>query len=173
MNAGLQAFNALPFVHDFLKKMSTKKGVELIQKQNDTNAQFICEWANVIANTCYNPNNNMSNKFEYAFCYSPNRFRTLLGEANPLFQELTANDTKDFINFLIMNGHEQLNSVKKENRNEEVNFLQNQQEQLNDSKILQKFANDFIENNKSPFSNHFYSVSSARDNYLIIKHIFF
>ena len=70
-------------------------------KNDDPNKIIANEYYEVIMNLCNKENNKKS--------YSPYSFKEKLSKENPLFDGITANDSKDLINFLLERLHQELN----------------------------------------------------------------
>ena len=90
--------------------------------------------------------------------YSPNNFKTILSQENPLFEGIQANDSKDLINFLIERLHKELNIIQTKN-NDNNNYNINQ---LNENEVLQFFLQDFKNNYRSIISDLFYGVLETK-----------
>jgi len=69
----------------------------------------------IISNAYYNVIKNLWNKNLNNKSFSPDEFKEKLSKENPLFAGVTANDSKDLINFLLERFHKELNKIKKEN----------------------------------------------------------
>jgi ubiquitin C-terminal hydrolase len=91
--------------------------------------------------------------------YSPNSFKNVLSQENPLFQGIAANDSKDLINFLIEKFHKELN---KTNNKDKTKITVTQKDQLNEIDMLNVFFKEFQDNNNSIISNLFYGVLETK-----------
>jgi len=91
--------------------------------------------------------------------YSPYEFKEVLSKENPLFAGITANDSKDLINFLIERFHQELNEVKINNNN---NNNINAQDQTNEQLMLNSFIKEFKEKYNSPISDLFYGLIETK-----------
>ncbi len=43
--------------------------------------------------------------------FAPYEFKEKIGKINPLFKDFEANDAKDFVNFMVMRMHDELNHI--------------------------------------------------------------
>ena len=115
---------------------------------------------NVMANEYYKVLQNIWNFKNNKISYSPNSFKIVLSRENPLFAGVTANDSKDLINFLLERFHQELNNVNENNINN--NKIFNSQEQINESYMLSCFLEEFKNNYNSPISNIFYGILETK-----------
>ena len=67
--------------------------------------------------------------------YSPESFKNAIGEENPLFQGIQANDIRDLINFLLENIHVELN-IENNNKNISNILMSNPHIQTNKKQML-------------------------------------
>jgi len=91
--------------------------------------------------------------------YSPNSFKEVLSKENPLFAGIAANDSKDFINFLIERLHQELNNINKDNNVTDSWMRINQ---ANEMEVLKGFLQDFNTTFNSPISKLFYGISETK-----------
>ena len=99
--------------------------------------------------------------------YSPYSFKDTLSKENPLFAGIAANDSKDLINFLLERFHLELNQIKVNNNNinnvvNNNNYINTQQDQMNEQKMLNLFLQDFKAKFNSPISNLFYGTMETK-----------
>ena len=95
--------------------------------------------------------------------YSPKEFKEVLSKENPLFQGIAANDSKDLVNFLLERFHQELNSVKYNNfDNNEIRTDINQINQSNENEMFKLFFDDFCKKYNSPISNMFYGILETK-----------
>ena len=120
--------------------------------ENDNNKIISNEYYKVIIKLWNRGNNNKS--------YSPDSFKNVLSKENPLFEGVTANDSKDLINFLLERFHQELNII--DNNIKVNNYIANENDQLNEDKMLTIFLNDFKNNYNSIISNLFYGVMETK-----------
>ena len=91
--------------------------------------------------------------------YAPNDFKRIVGEIEPLFKDFQANDAKDFVNFIIMKLHEELNLIDNSFSNSCNITLPNQPiNPYNSNQVLMCYFYDFQMNLKSIISNIFYGT---------------
>ena len=91
--------------------------------------------------------------------YPPHQFKKIIGEIDPLFKNFEANDAKDFINFIIMRLHEELNFVDNSFTNK--SNLRPPDENINPydcNQVLNCYIYDFEINLNSIVSNIFYGT---------------
>jgi len=93
--------------------------------------------------------------------YSPDSFKIILSQENTLFAGVTANDSKDLINFLLERLHNELNIVDK-NTTKKNNYVLTQEDQLYEDRIFNVFLNEFKEKYNSIISNLFYGVLETK-----------
>jgi len=141
MNATLQSLsNTIPLTDYFLKKY-----------KEETNRNMSNEYYKVIKNLW-----NRENK-----SYSPDSFKNVLSQLNPLFQGIAANDSKDLINFLLERFHQELNNIH-ESSNLKDSTLINQEDQLDEKKMLNIFFEDFKIKFRSIISDLFYGILETK-----------
>ena len=140
MNATLQCFSHVERLRYFLLDAYTYK--ELFNEKN-TNKKLTFAFAEVLKNLW-----DENSKQGY---YSPEYFKQVISDMNPLFKGVAANDSKDLILFLLENIHKELNTQKVNNiinNNQEPNssdfnsvylYFINNYKQSNDSVIIQEF----------------------------------
>ena len=88
--------------------------------------------------------------------YPPYDFKKIIGEMNPLFSGIAANDPKDLILFLLETMHKELNNPPKINI--ENNYLANCK---NFNSVFNEFIKDFTNNNNSIICQEFYGCSNS------------
>ena len=101
--------------------------------------------------------------------YSPYSFKNTLSKENSLFAGISANDSKDLINFLLERFHQELNK-KKNNSNTIIKEITTTQ-QLNEPFMLNYFINEFKTNYDSPISNLFYGILETKSKCLECNNI--
>ena len=92
--------------------------------------------------------------------YAPNNFKNTISQMNPLFKGIAANDAKDLVNFLIMTLHEELNKIPKNQNEENVGNIF--EDQRNKQLMLQNFSKNFVKTHNSFISNFFYALNYNR-----------
>ena len=95
--------------------------------------------------------------------YAPKSFKEILSRENTLFEGITANDSKDLINFLLERFHQELNKI--DSNNIQINNQINQIDQLDEQKMLNLFLNDFKMKFCSITSDLFYGVMETKSQY--------
>ena len=138
MNATLQSLSNIPqLTYFFLNKFSDK----------DPKKKMSNEYYKVVKNLWLKENNGKS--------FSPQSFKNVLSQMNPLFAGVAANDSKDLINFLIETLHSELNVPINNNK---TNNLIDPSIQLDEAKMFNIFLTDMMSNYKSIISDLFYGV---------------
>ena len=116
-------------------------------------------YAEVLDNLYY-LNDNIHHNSNKTF-YIPLQFKELIGNLNPLFQGIQANDSKDLLNFLIEKMHEELNPLGENNlNNNDINdnmFV----DQTNELLTFNNFKNDFLKNYHSILSEYLYGIQKT------------
>jgi ubiquitin C-terminal hydrolase len=93
--------------------------------------------------------------------FSPKKFKKRLEKLNPLFAANTAGDSKDFVNYLIIELHEELNLIE---TNPVAGSIQNMENinPLNQEEVFKAFMSKFAIENYSIISNNFYGVTQGQ-----------
>ena len=86
--------------------------------------------------------------------YIPEKFKETISRMNPLFQGAQANDSKDLVNFIVMQLHEELNIGKKLDNNQDM--IQN-----DELSIYNNFCQANSQENKSIISDLFYGINGT------------
>ena len=146
MNATLQCFCHIAKFVNFFKY--NKQALEINEK-NDKNK--LCYSFKILIDELWPDKKNTNKTF-----YTPYDFKNKISKMNSLFEGVTANDSKDLVNFIVMTLHEELNKVKKGSKNIEDNFDINQR---NKDLVFKTFMKSFMENNQSIISDLFYGVN--------------
>ena len=146
MNATLQCLAHVQRLTYYLLKPEIKTKLSLNKyKYKLTNA-----YLTVLENLWQNKN------IQY---YSPNEFKDIISQMNPLFAGIQANDSKDLILFLLENIHQELNE-KKTNMIQEEN-TDDLQSQYNYDLTFKNFSEFFKNNFNSIISNLFYGMFNS------------
>ena len=143
MNATLQCFSNIPKLREYL----TEKKIYLKLKKYKEGKKLSFALAEVIKNLWENSDKRF---------YSPENFKNVISEMNPLFKGVAANDPKDLILFLLENMHKELNSHKKNkdnNNNFNIDFS-------NFNEVYNNFKESYINQNKSIISDEFYGYQN-------------
>ena len=91
--------------------------------------------------------------------FGPYNFKKIVGEIDPLFKNFEANDAKDFVNFIIMRLHEELNFVDNSFSNKSnLPALDQDINPYNSNQVFQCYLYDFQMNLNSIISNIFYGT---------------
>ena len=111
------------------------------------NYELSLRYCEVLYNLCLIEKNNTY--------YEPKNFKEIISRKNPLFEGIQANDSKDLINFLLEEMHNELKLLE---NNKKENFNELFQPNLINNKIfiLNNFRKIMNENNKSIISKLFY-----------------
>jgi ubiquitin carboxyl-terminal hydrolase 2/21 len=99
------------------------------------------------------------NSKSYKKYYEPYDFKNKIGEKNPLFKGIAANDSKDLILFIFQELHKELN---KPNVNKNINLINlNVIDQKNELNEYKKFKFDYYSVNNSIIQNIFYGEQES------------
>ena len=113
------------------------------------------EYSNLIENLWGEKNN--SKRY-----YEPYNFKTKIGEKNPLFAGIAANDSKDLILFIFQELHKELNHIENQyniNINNELNNINS--DQTNEELEYKIFSNDYYKVNNSFIQKLFYGEQAT------------
>ena len=150
MNATLQCFSNIDLLTNFFLK--NKKSLI-----NENKYDLAKEYAKLIKNL-------WPIKIIKKF-YEPNDFKKRIGEKNPLFSGIAANDSKDLIMFILEELHKELNEPNQKDIDEKKNLDQNKQfqivEQTNEVEEFKKFSEDYYNKNKSIIQKIFYGEQES------------
>ena len=141
MNATIQC---LAHVEKLTKSLLKSK----IIPENKSKFKLTNIYVEVLRNLWLNP---------YIKYYSPNNFKNLISEMNPLFAGIQANDSKDLIIFLMENLHNELNKVNN-NISNISNIIINQYDY---QMVFNNFYNFFSKNYNSVISHLFYGMYNS------------
>ena len=93
---------------------------------------------------------------------TPNIFKEIIGELNPLFKGMHAVDAKDLIIFIIEKLHKELNPFNLDQQKiSQIDFEQQEKNSINEQLMLQLFIKDFQTKNKTKISNLFYGITRS------------
>ena len=143
MNSTLQCFSNIKDLRLYLLREDKYKFLE-----NNKN-KFRLSFA--LAEVLYNLWKNLNHNY-----YAPEYFKKMIGEMNPLFKGIAANDPKDLILFLLETIHKELNRPSNTQMNHNF-YLDN----TNFYAVYNDFINYFICENKSIISNLFYGLTNS------------
>ena len=142
MNATLQNLINTDLLTRYLL---TEKNYNFIMSDQN-NFELCSKYCELLYNTCIN---DLPNKY-----YEPKNFKEIISRKNPLFEGVQACDSKDLVNFLLEEMH---NELKRLENNKDDNFYGAfQPNQFNQVMILNNFKKFMNENNKSIISKLFY-----------------
>ena len=145
MNATLQCLsNTKDLNNYFLKKYKYNKNAE--NKR--------------LSNEFYNVMKNLWNKKRKGTAYAPKEFKETISQMNSLFEGVQANDSKDLINFLLEQMHEELNN-KSKNNNNDTDFSLTVNMQLDPYKLYEYFLQNYQKNFNSIISDSFYGFTQT------------
>ena len=94
--------------------------------------------------------------------YAPHEFKEKIGKIDPLFKNFEANDAKDFVNFMVMRMHEELNGVDN-SLLKQANLVEPPMpiNPYNQGQVLQSYLYEFQINFNSFISNCFYGTTQG------------
>ena len=154
LNAVIQCFAHIPDITDKIINLHTNENFQ----DNLSNLKLAKRYRNLLINLffpekVYNVNRQP---------YNPNSFRNTLNELNPLFTKNENIELKEFINYLILKLHDELNIKKNNNgisiNNENLNKnIENKNQNEND--VLFEFLQNFTSKNNSIISKSLYGIS--------------
>ena len=98
--------------------------------------------------------------------YEPHDFKNIISDMNPLFQGIAANDSKDLVNFILQQLHEELNkpNLNQVNDTRELN-------QYDEKQMFLSFFEEFKNNQRSVISDNFYFIIETKTECLNCKQI--
>ena len=148
MNATLQCLINIDILTRYL--LTEKIYMTII---NDINTyEITSSYCHLLLNVCCDDN---------IKSYKPSKFKDIISRKN-LLQGITANDSKDLINFLLEEMNNELSQLEINNLNNiNNNNNLNQPNQSNQLEVLKSFKN-VIKSNKSIISNIFYILLENR-----------
>ena len=149
MNATLQCFSNIDILTDFFLRNKN-------QLNNPDKYDLGSEYLKLILNLW-----NKKNKKKF---YEPHDFKKKIGEKNPLFSGVAANDSKDLILFILETLHKELNRLKdanKNNNNDDNGFYGQISNQTNEKEEHHKFRMDYYSMNDSIISQLFYGEQES------------
>ena len=130
---------------------------------NKKNKKLSYEFAEVLNNLYIehlnqNQNNNIYNYKSNNKSYAPSKFKQIVGELNPLFRGIQANDSKDIMNFIIEKMHDELNALRPNNIKNKDEYIQDQTNLL---QTFNFFKTEFAINHHSVLSDYLYGVQKS------------
>jgi len=148
MNATLQCFSNTNYLTDFFLQ-NQKEFINSRSPKYD----LVKEYAVVIKNLW-----KLIKKDKSDETYAPNDFKKRIGEKNPLFSGIMANDSKDLIMFVLETMHQELNQPKELESNSND---QNNSQQSNETEEHKKFTEDYYSKNSSKIQELFYGEQES------------
>ena len=129
-------------------------------KDNNKKSRKISYAYAEVLDNLYSLNDNMYHNSNKTF-YAPQQFKNLIGNLNPLFQGIQANDSKDLLNFMIEKMHEELNPLGENNLNNN-NINDNMfVDQTDELLTYNNFKNDVLKNYHSILSDYLYGIQKT------------
>ena len=144
MNSVLQCFSN---IKELAVYFQTDKMEKLVNENKYNNQKFFPVFQEIIEKL-WDPLDNSP--------YYPYSFKQRLGELNPLFQGAYPNDAKDFLTFILLQLHAELNKSKNNNNN--FNNMANVNMQENKQLMFKSFSNYFVNNYRSIISGLFFGL---------------
>ena len=150
MNATLQCFShTIKLANFFLEE----KNKNIIKKK-----KFSREFLEVLKKLwikSYNKNKSY---------YEPYNFKKIISEMNPLFQGVAANDSKDLINFILQELHDELNNPLENQENNIYNI-----NQYDEKGMFMNFMEEFKQKQRSIISDIFFFIIETQTECLNCK----
>ena len=143
MNATLQCFSHNTGLRNYLLKDDKYQSLKFNKDK--------CKLSFALAEVLYNLWKVLDHDY-----YEPEHFKKMIGEMNPIFKGIAANDPKDLIFFLLETMHGELNKPPNKNINSN-NFVDNQ----NFSAVFQDFLVNFTNENRSIICDLFYGLTNS------------
>jgi len=155
MNAALQCFsNTRALTSYFLNsnKLDIIKNNTIIINELDE-PSLVIEYLKLIRHLWCDPPKSF---------YAPLEFKEKIGKIDPLFKNFEANDAKDFVNFMVMRMHEELNGVDN-SLLKQTNLVEPPMpiNPFNQQQVLQSYLYEFQINFNSFISNCFYGTTQG------------
>ena len=142
MNATLQCLINIDILTRYLLKESNYNNI----KKNNINLYNLTNcYCEVLYNVCC---------YENIKSYKPTNFKNIISQKNPLFQGIQDNDSKNLINFLLKEMHNELKNLEI-NDNNNVDSI-TEKDETDRCKMLDLFKKKTIKQNKSIISKLFY-----------------
>ena len=154
MNAALQCFsNSYALVNYFLDSNKISFIENAVKMKNQYDPQLTSWFKELLQNLWIKKSKSY---------YSPHNFKTIVGQIEPLFKNFEANDAKDFVNFIIMRLHEELNCIDNSFINQNIiNPPPENVNQYNKEQVFQAYLYFFQLNNSSIISDYFYGTTQG------------
>ena len=155
MNAALQCFsNTRALTSYFLNsnKLEIIKNNTIIISESEE-PSLVIEYLKLIRHLWCDPPKSR---------YAPREFKEKIGKIDPLFKNFEANDAKDFVNFMVMRMHEELNGADN-SLLKQANLVEPPMpiNPYNQGQVLQSYLYEFQINFNSFISNCFYGTTQG------------
>ena len=143
MNATLQCLSHITGLRDYLLREDKYQSLKFNKDK--------CKLSFALAEVLYNLWKVLNHDY-----YEPEYFKKMIGEMNPIFKGVAANDPKDLIFFLLETMHGELN--KPPNKEMNHNYFVNNQ---NFNAVFQDFLIHFTNENRSIICDLFYGLTNS------------
>ena len=140
MNSTIQCLSNIKYLSDYLIKHFGKFDIE---KQ-----PLSVAFSSLVYDLFTTKNKNIA----------PKLFKKIIGKLNPLFEGMHAADAKDLIFFLLETLHKELNKIKINSEEPNIDYAQLEKDSFNENLMLQHFIKEYTEKNKSIISDTFYGI---------------
>ena len=167
MNAALQCFSNTKSLTRYFLNYGNLQFIKnnFIAISDEDEPQLVKEYLKLLRHLwCDNPKSS----------YAPYDFKQTIGIIEPLFKNFEANDAKDFVNFMVMRLHEELNGIDgnliKQNNLIQPTLPLNPYNQV---QVLQSYLYEFQLNFNSFISNCFYGTTQGEFECQVCKSLFF
>ncbi len=159
MNATIQCFGQIEKFTQYFKYYPNLKDLIKKYKGRENKDSLSESFKELIENLWPNENSNLINKTYVGknsnnSYYKPYEFKKKISKMNPLFQGVQANDSKDLVNFIIMQLHEELNMGSKCDINQDAN-------QTDELAVYNNFRYGYYYENKSIICDLFYGINGT------------
>ena len=167
MNAALQCFSNTKSLTKYFLNIEKLKFIKnnTVEMFGEGEPQLVVEYLKLIRHL-------WGDKSKSSF--APYEFKQKIGIIEPLFKNFEANDAKDFVNFMVMRMHEELNNVDG-SLTTQTNLIEPALplNPYNQSQVLQFYMCEFQRNFNSFISNCFYGTTQGEFECQNCKSMFF
>ena len=144
MNAVLQCFSNVKRFREYILKFYDQLNLE-----KDSNYRLSFAFAEVLKNLWQILTENS---------YSPEHFKKVIGDMNPLFAGIAAKDSKDLILFMLEKFHNEMNVNEKNTQNSEIS----EQDEKDLNAVYNNFTSNYEKKNLSIISQEFYGYNNTQ-----------